>query len=910
MVEKQIMFHQEDYSVEVDVAALTPWEKSRIEAYTKSKSSQGNFINRNFFFIAIEPFNCHPLQGEKMRRAIQERKVSYASRSIVPSAVCMPNSVVGIQACLRAASEQKYEFNSISVIGGGHSANCIGQDALAVDMRYWKKVEVYPKEMVVCAGGGATCGKITRAAETEGLLVPLGDRPGVGIGLILAGGINHYMRKFGLAIDNIIRLVYVSPCGQLLVAEGEELLMRFRGAGSNFGVVLEVMLRAHPIGTITKQCVQYSFHEWCSTSNILGSYSSYAIGRELSESIDSFLFYKADELVFATSHFHLAEKDEQCYFVEGNLFLDHPCLKSLTRNAVMSHLMPSELYDLELYMTEPFYMQSATTKVYPKGCKLRSVKRCLFFQTLQGKIETELIKSMKSVPTMWCYLHILHGGGKVKEVAPCSTSFCAREWNFAVVITGRWPDGDEILHSQTNAWMKLTTDGLIPYTVGIYSTDLGPGDYQLTHLAYEKHNLICLGELKRKHDPQMLLRHSCPLINQSESSIADSLGQSRGVVIIVGGKRHSGKDWLGNIIKAQLGNLLGEQGKSLVNMVSISEGTKLAYAKEVGLDGDLLLRSRKYKEQHRSGLSQFYKKKKALDTAFDRKCFVELVQKYSNGGILIVTGMRDGLDYAKLLSGRPTLFVLLKSDDESKTRRGWNGYIEGIDDTIGEMLDQFVCPNLVYNNDRKSTTAKASSWVMKELAPAIVKACIREIKNVPKPGIIYRDIIGGLLVQPFGVSLVTSLITSHLATSLKEDHVDAVLAPEALGFSLAGQIASVFCLPLILARKVKPVFGYFHETSSTGSNMSNLSKSSEETNNKHNFYMQPTILPGQRVLVVDDCIATGATLNALAQLVSSQGGSIVKLVTLMEMVHPELNGSRMALERGIGVFSLTSFEGK
>jgi len=181
---------------------------------------------------------------------------------------------------------------------------------------------------------------------------------------------------------------------------------------------------------------------------------------------------------------------------------------------------------------------------------------------------------------------------------------------------------------------------------------------------------------------------------------------------------------------------------------------------------------------------------------------------------------------------------------------------------------------------------------------------------VPKPGIIYKDIIGGLYVQPFGVTLVTSLITSHLAGTLKEDRIDAVLAPEALGFSLAGQIASVFCLPLILARKVKPTFGCFHETSSSGSNMSNLSKSSEDNDKKHKFYMQPTILPGQRVLVVDDCIATGATLNALSQLVSSQGGSIIKLVTLMEMVDTELNGCDLAHEKGISVFSLTRFKGK
>eukprot|EP00804_Cyclotella_cryptica_P002385 CCRYP_004089-RA/>CCRYP_004089-RA protein AED:0.36 eAED:-0.67 QI:0/0/0/1/1/1/2/0/1086 len=662
MVKEQIMFYQKDYSAQVDVAALTPSEQSRIKAYIKSTSSEGNVISRKLSFIAVEPSNCHPIQGEKLRCAIQQRKVSYAARSVVPAAICAPNSVVGIQACLRAASEQKYGFDSISVIGGGHSANCIAKDALAVDMRCWKKVDVNPNNMVVCAGGGATCGDITRAAEKEGLLVPLGDRPGVGIGLILAGGINHYMRKFGLAIDNIIRLVYVSPCGKLLVAEDEEQLMRFKGAGSNFGVVVEVILQAHPIGIIMNQHVQYSFHKWCSATDILGSYSSYATELQVSECIDAFLFFKADELVIATSHFHLAEKEEDCHFTGRNIFLDHPCFKSSTHGNVMTHKLPSELYDHELYMTESFSVQSATTKVYPKGYKLLSVKKCLLFLTLQGQIETELIESMKNAPTKWCYVHILHGGGKVKEVAPCLTSFCARRWNFAAVITGRWPDGDEILHNQTKGWVKLTMKRLIPHTVGIYSTDLGPGDYDLRHLAYEPRNLIQLAELKRKHDPQMVLRHSCPLVDQNESGIGDSYGQSRGVVIIVSGRRHSGKDWLGNIIQAQLRKLLGAQAKSLVNLVSISEGTKLAYAKEVGLDGDLLLRSRKYKEQHRAGLLQYYERKKALDAAFDRKCFVELVQKHSNGGILIVTGMRDGVDYARWLSGRPTLFVLLESD--------------------------------------------------------------------------------------------------------------------------------------------------------------------------------------------------------------------------------------------------------
>lgn len=295
------------------------------------------------------------------------------------------------------------------------------------------------------------------------------------------------------------------------------------------------------------------------------------------------------------------------------------------------------------------------------------------------------------------------------------------------MITGRWPDGNKLLQEQTNEWVKLTTEQLIPNAVGIYSIDLGPGDHNVRHLAYEQRNLISLAELKRRHDPLMILRHSCPLIGQSvtsSSSNDDPIGQSRGIVIIVCGRRHSGKDWLGTIIQTQLHTLLGEHVKSHVNLISISDRTKLAYAREVGVDGDLLLRSRKYKEQHRSGLLEFYERKKILDPAFDRKCFVEAIQNNSNDGILILTGLRDGYEYARMLAGRPVLFTLVKADDKSKTRRGWNGFVKGIDDSNEESMEHCMRPDLTYLNNLDSTVAKASSWVVNELAPAIVKCSV------------------------------------------------------------------------------------------------------------------------------------------------------------------------------------------
>ena len=64
-------------------------------------------------------------------------------------------------------------------------------------------------------------------------------------------------------------------------------------------------------------------------------------------------------------------------------------------------------------------------------------------------------------------------------------------------------------------------------------------------------------------------------------------------------------------------------------------------------DGDLILRDRVYKEQHQAGLLKFYERQKAQDPAFDRRCFVHAVQENCNDGILILTGLRDGIDYAR-----------------------------------------------------------------------------------------------------------------------------------------------------------------------------------------------------------------------------------------------------------------------
>jgi len=68
------------------------------------------------------------------------------------------------------------------------------------------------------------------------------------------------------------------------------------------------------------------------------------------------------------------------------------------------------------------------------------------------------------------------------------------------------------------------------------------------------------------------------------------------------------------------------------------------------------------------------------------------------------------------------------------------------------------------------------------------------------------------------------------------------------------------------------------------------------------------ILPGTRVLLVDDLLATGGTALAAATLVEKVGGVVAEMAFIVNL--PDIGGERKILEKGYRVFSLTDFEGE
>lgn len=99
---------------------------------------------------------------------------------------------------------------------------------------------------------GATSADLAGPANALGFALSMGDTSSVGLGgLVTGGGIGFMVRKYGLAIDNLLSAKVVTGAGQLLTAtasENPDLFWAIGGGGGNFGVVTEFEFKLAPVG--------------------------------------------------------------------------------------------------------------------------------------------------------------------------------------------------------------------------------------------------------------------------------------------------------------------------------------------------------------------------------------------------------------------------------------------------------------------------------------------------------------------------------------------------------------------------------------------------------------------------------------------------------------------------------------
>jgi adenine phosphoribosyltransferase len=172
---------------------------------------------------------------------------------------------------------------------------------------------------------------------------------------------------------------------------------------------------------------------------------------------------------------------------------------------------------------------------------------------------------------------------------------------------------------------------------------------------------------------------------------------------------------------------------------------------------------------------------------------------------------------------------------------------------------------------------------------ATLKSKIRTVRGWPKPGVNFRDVT--TLFQDAAAFRATVDALAAATTGLGADLVAAV---DARGFIIGGALAYKLGLPFVLVRKKgKLPFRTVREDYALEYGTATIEVHADACR------------PGDRVLIVDDLIATGGTLLAAAKLFRTLQANVVGVVAVIDL--PELGGSRRLAESGLVVKTLCAF---
>ncbi|MBP5790846.1 MAG: adenine phosphoribosyltransferase [Kiritimatiellae bacterium] len=166
-----------------------------------------------------------------------------------------------------------------------------------------------------------------------------------------------------------------------------------------------------------------------------------------------------------------------------------------------------------------------------------------------------------------------------------------------------------------------------------------------------------------------------------------------------------------------------------------------------------------------------------------------------------------------------------------------------------------------------------------------------DVKDYPKPGIIFRDITGILAdAEGFRLSI------DSLEEAVKGMSIDKVAAIEARGFIFGAPLADRLGVSFIAIRKPGKLP---RETISESYTL--------EYGTSTVHIQMDAVKPGERVLVVDDLLATGGTAAAAARLVEREGGKVAGMAFVLELAGFEARKGALA---GYDVKSIVRYDGK
>lgn len=389
---------------------------------------------------------------------------------------------------------------TVSVRGGGHNVagNAVCDEGLMIDLSKMKSVRVDQANRTARAEPGVTWRQFDLETEAFGLATTGGLVSSTGIaGFTLGGGIGWLVRKYGLALDNLLSADVVTANGELLRAsmnENTDLFWGVRGGGGNFGIVTSFEYSLHPVGPmILGGLIAYRAEE--EGEKLLRFYKDFV--KECPDELTTLLVYlTAPPFPFLPSEVHGKHLIAivVCYcgakIEEGEQVLA-PLRKFGNPVADIIQPMPYTV------------LQSMLDAAAPPG--IQNYWKSMYISSLDDDVIDTFLSFGKAITSPLSSIHIHQLGGAMRRMGDNATAFSHRDAPFALNILSCWQDRSE--NEKHVSWAREFFEAMKKFSSGVYVNFMSSDDgARVVKEAYGEEKYAKLVILKRKYDPTNLFR--------------------------------------------------------------------------------------------------------------------------------------------------------------------------------------------------------------------------------------------------------------------------------------------------------------------------------------------------------------------------------------------------------------------
>lgn len=390
----------------------------------------------------------------------------------------------------------------VAIRSGGHStAGFSVSNGMILDLSMMNKVTVNAVDQIATVEVGCTFMSLNAELEKHGFHLPGGGCPTVAVaGYMMGGGYGFTSRTFGMNCDNVVQILMMKADGTFVIAnenENADLFWAIRGGrGGNFGVLISITYKIHPLDTIYGIQIQWSLQDHMAEAAqaLYVIQEKYLCNHQLPE--------MGIELAVITDNTDKIKKLTFCATWVGDQTELDQAMQPLL--GISGAVVTMRLHDRYSKVNEA--LLSNVEGGLPRDIKAYS--RCAYFaRPLQASDYQDILQyyydtapNQYTIMAMECY------GGKINQVAPSAMAFMHRNVLFDLFADGFF--NEETNDQEENKiWIEDLFTFLSQYTNG-HSYQNYPNRLQLDwKWAYYGNQYSRLVEIKQKYDPENFFRY-------------------------------------------------------------------------------------------------------------------------------------------------------------------------------------------------------------------------------------------------------------------------------------------------------------------------------------------------------------------------------------------------------------------